>query len=89
LIALVLTVEPTILGRQVAEAAASLFMFMPLVPPLKNLQEYHAELFFAWRRMDVRAFTAVLLTMIKAALTVIIFLTARDVRHINLSFAVT
>ena len=92
LIALVLTEEPTILGHQVAEAA-SLFMFMPLVPPLKNLQEYHAELFFAWRRMDVRAFTAVLLTVMKAALTVIIFLTARDLRHMgllfNLSFAVT
>ena len=60
---------------------------------LKNLQEYHAELFFAWRRMDVRAFTAVLLTVMKAALTVIIFLTARDLRHMgllfNLSFAVT
>ena len=92
LIALVLTEEPTILGHQVAEAA-SLFMFMPLVPPLKNLQEYHGELFFAWRRMDVRAFTAVLLTVMKAALTVIIFLTARDLRHMgllfNLSFAVT
>ena len=64
-----------------------------MVPPLKNLQEYHAELFFAWRRMDVRAFTAVLLTVMKAALTVIIFLTAHDLRHMgilfNLSFAVT
>ena len=43
--------------------------------------------------MDVRAFTAVLLTVMKAALTVIIFLTARDLRHMallfNLSFAVT
>jgi hypothetical protein len=68
-------------------------MFMPLVPPFKYLQEYHAELFFAWRRMDVRAFTAVLLTVMKAALTVVIFLIARDLRHMgvlfNLSFAVT
>jgi O-antigen/teichoic acid export membrane protein len=91
-IALVLTAYPTLLGRQVAEAA-SLFMFMPLVPPFKYLQEYHAELFFAWRRMDVRAFTAVLLTVMKAALTVVIFLIARDLRHMgvlfNLSFAVT
>jgi len=85
LIALVLTEEPTILGHQVAEAA-SLFMFMPLVPPLKNLQEYHAELFFAWRKMEVRAFTAVLLTLMKAALTVVIFLSEHDLRHMGLMF---
>ena len=50
-------------------------------------------IFSSLRRMDVRAFTAVLLTVMKAALTVIIFLTARDLRHMgllfNLSFAVT
>jgi NADH:ubiquinone oxidoreductase subunit K len=59
---------------------------MALVPPLKNLQEYHAELFFAWRRMEVRAFTAVLLMLMKATLTVVIFLSAHDLRQMGLMF---
>jgi O-antigen/teichoic acid export membrane protein len=84
-IALTLTVYPNILGHQVTEAT-SLLIFMALVPPLKNLQEYHAELFFAWRRMEVRAFTAVLLMLMKATLTVVIFLSAHDLRQMGLMF---
>lgn len=84
-IAAMLAVYPNIMGHQVAEASP-LFTVMALVPVFKNLQEYHAELFFAWKRLELRAIMAALLTLIKALLTIIIFLSVRDLRHMGLMF---
>lgn len=84
-IAATLSVFPKIMGHQVAEASP-LFIVMALVPVFKNLQEYHAELFFAWRRLELRAIMAAMLTLVKAVLTAVIFLSAHDLRYIGLMF---
>lgn len=61
-----LALWPNLLGRNVA-AAWGMLAALFLVPAVKNLQEFHAELFFAFRHMGVRAVLAVALTVLKAA----------------------
>jgi len=81
-----------LLGRQVAEAA-QLLSYILLIPPLRNLQEYHAELFFAWNKMAVRAVTVIFLVALKSALVVAIFLSITTLEHLglalNIPFAVS
>lgn len=61
-----LAIWPNLLGRNVS-AAWSMLAALVLVPAVRNLQEFHAELFFAFRHMGVRAVVAVGLTLLKAA----------------------
>jgi O-antigen/teichoic acid export membrane protein len=56
---------PTILGRNVAEAAPLVVLAL-LVPGLRNLVEYQAELLFARGQTFVRAINLGLLTGVKA-----------------------
>ncbi|BCB17364.1 lipopolysaccharide biosynthesis protein [Bosea sp. ANAM02] len=58
---------PNLLGRNVSEAAY-LFAPMLLVPALRNLVEYHAELLYARERTGSRIALLCLLTAIKAGL---------------------
>jgi O-antigen/teichoic acid export membrane protein len=88
----VLWIYPTLLGIQVAQAA-HLLAYLFLIPPFKNLQEYHAELFFAHNRMEIRSATVILLVALKSALVLAIFLTVTDLEHLglflNIPFVVT
>jgi O-antigen/teichoic acid export membrane protein len=83
---------PMLLGAQVAQAA-QLFAYLLLIPPLKNLQEYHAELFFARNRMEVRAVTVILLVALKCILVLTIFVSVSDLERLglflNVPFVVT
>ena len=66
-LALVLHVFPSALGRTVAEASP-LVALAVLVPGLRNLVEYHAELLFARGRTFIRALNLAFLAGVKAAL---------------------
>jgi len=61
-----LSIWPNLLGHNVA-SAAQLFGVLLAVPAFKNLLEYHAELFFAYQAMTMRAVLATTLVGLKAA----------------------
>ena len=62
---------PTLLGRNVAQAAY-LFAPMLLVPAFRNLVEYHAELLYARERTGARILLLGLLTALKAGLIALV-----------------
>ncbi|MCR4268235.1 lipopolysaccharide biosynthesis protein [Nitratireductor sp. ZSWI3] len=64
-LAVILTVYPTLLGRNVAEAAP-LVMLALAVPGLRNLTEYQAELLFARGQTLLRAVNLASLAAVKA-----------------------
>ncbi|MFC0207534.1 lipopolysaccharide biosynthesis protein [Chelativorans intermedius] len=66
-LAVILRIFPTILGSNVAEAAPLVILAL-LVPGLRNLVEYQAELLFARGQTAVRAVNLVLLAGAKAVL---------------------
>lgn len=66
-LALLLHLAPGALGKTVAEAS-TLVMLVLLVPGLRNLVEYHAELLFARGLMLSRAVNLGLLALLKAGL---------------------
>lgn len=68
-LALILVLWPDALGQKVA-FSASLAVFALLVPAMRNLVEYHAELLFARGQTLVRVFNLALLTGVKAVLLV-------------------
>jgi O-antigen/teichoic acid export membrane protein len=61
-----LSIWPNLLGHNVA-SATQLFGVLLAVPAFKNLLEYHAELFFAYQAMTMRAVLATSLVALKAA----------------------
>ncbi|GEP10696.1 lipopolysaccharide biosynthesis protein [Methylobacterium gnaphalii] len=61
-----LTVWPTLLGANVASAYGMLTVII-LVPAVRNLLEFHGELFFAFGNMSLRAAVTAALVVIKAA----------------------
>ena len=62
-----LTLYPTALGDNVAEAAP-LLIFVAAVPALRNLIEYHSELLYATGRTFVRTINLALIGLAKAAM---------------------
>lgn len=66
-LAVLLYFYPTILGRNVAEAAPLVILALA-VPGLRNLVEYHAELLFARGQTFVRAVNLVVLAGVKVGL---------------------
>lgn len=69
--ALVMSVFPNILGKNVAEIAPLLFL-VALVPCFRNLTEYHSELLYSVNRTVIRTTNAVILGSLKAGLLAII-----------------
>ncbi|MCE4222449.1 oligosaccharide flippase family protein [Methylobacterium sp. C25] len=61
-----LTLWPTILGANVSSAYGMLTVIL-LVPAVRNLLEFHSELFFAFGNMGLRAVVTAALVVIKAA----------------------
>lgn len=70
-LAFVLAIRPTLLGRNVAEAAP-LVMLALAVPGLRNLVEYQAELLFARGQTFARAVNLALLAGAKALLLTLV-----------------
>ncbi|WP_309083395.1 lipopolysaccharide biosynthesis protein [Chelativorans sp.] len=66
-LAVLLHFYPTILGRNVAEAAPLVILAL-CIPGLRNLVEYQAELLFARGQTFLRALNLALLTLVKGAL---------------------
>jgi len=66
-LALVLALAPTLLGRNVAEAAP-LMPLVLLVPAFRNLVEYESELLYATGRTTIRAGLLLVLGLAKALL---------------------
>lgn len=62
-----LTIYPTALGQNVAEAAP-LLIFVAAVPALRNLIEYHSELLYATGRTFVRTINLAVIGLAKAAM---------------------
>ena len=62
----VLAIWPNLLGHNVA-LATQLFGVLLAVPAFKNLLEYHAELFFAYQQLTIRAVLATSMVGLKAA----------------------
>ncbi|EKF40917.1 polysaccharide biosynthesis protein [Nitratireductor indicus C115] len=83
-LALVLTIYPTLLGRNVAEAAP-LVMLALAVPGFRNLTEYQAELLFARGQTFLRAINLALLAGAKAALLSFALTAFLDVKSLVLS----
>jgi len=69
--ALILHFYPTLLGRNVAEAAP-LLMLALFVPALRNLVEYQAELLYARGQTLIRSLNLALLAGLKAVVLVVI-----------------
>ena len=63
-LALILHFYPTLLGRNISEAAP-LVMLVLLIPGFRNLVEYHAEILFARGQTFVRAINLAILTAVK------------------------
>jgi O-antigen/teichoic acid export membrane protein len=61
-----LSIWPNLLGHNVA-LATQLFGVLLAVPAFKNLLEYHAELFFAYQQLTIRAVLATSMVGLKAA----------------------
>ncbi len=61
-----LSIWPDLLGHNVA-VATQLFGVLLAVPAFRNLLEYHAELFFVYQHMTIRAVLATVLVGVKAA----------------------
>lgn len=68
---------PTLLGQNVAEAAP-LVALAVLVPALRNLVEYHAELLFARGQTLIRAVNLAIIAALKAALLSSLLLQVSD-----------
>lgn len=66
-LALVLHLYPGLLGANIAQAAPLVLLAL-LVPGLRNLVEYHAELLYARGQTLIRAFNLALLAGVKAVL---------------------
>jgi len=79
-LAILLHFFPTILGRNVAEAAP-LIMLAAFIPGLRNIVEYHAELLFARGQTFVRAANLVVLAAVKAGLLVYVLNAYGSVRE--------
>lgn len=75
---------PTILGRNVAEAAPLVLLAL-LVPGLRNLVEYQAELLFARGQTFVRAINLGLLTGVKAVALVYVLTRVSNTHDMVLS----
>lgn len=82
-LALVLHVFPTLLGRNVAEAAPLLALAL-FVPGLRNLVEYQAELLFARGQTLVRALNLALLAGFKAVLLALVLVRSLEVEQLVL-----
>ncbi|MDN2580192.1 lipopolysaccharide biosynthesis protein [Aquibium sp. ELW1220] len=76
-LALALRIEPTLLGKNVAEAAPLVLLAL-FVPGLRNLVEYQAELLFARGQTLLRAVNLALLAGLKALLLTTVLLHAGD-----------
>lgn len=76
-LATILAIWPDALGQHVA-FSASLAGFALLVPAMRNLVEYHAELLFARGQTLIRVFNLALLTGVKAVLLVSVLTWADD-----------
>ena len=79
LIALVILLNfaPGILGQNIAQASGFLYLVL-LVPALRNLVEYHAELLYAREQTFARAVILGLVGAIKAALLILLLVTLQD-----------
>lgn len=89
-IAFVLWLRPDLLGREIAKAASFLPMLF-LLPALRNLIEYQAELLYARQRRASLLLISLVLIVVKATIMVLIFSTLELDRHwalaMNLVFA--
>ncbi|GHD14470.1 transporter [Tianweitania populi] len=76
-LAIILTVAPNALGRNVA-AAAGLVMLALAIPGFRNLTEYHAEVLFARGQTLRRAINLLILTGAKLAILTVLIAEAAD-----------
>ena len=83
-LAVILHFYPTLLGRNVAEAAP-LLGFALFVPGLRNLVEYQAELLFARGQTLLRAINLALLAGLKAVLLTLVLVQSLEVEQLVLS----
>ncbi len=83
---LVLWRWPNLLGPNVA-IAAQLFAPMLIVPALRNLMEFHGELFFVHGRMTARAVVAVGLVCVNAGALALLLSLTRDLLQIGLGLS--
>ena len=75
--ALILYVYPTLLGQNVAEVAPLLILAL-LIPGLRNLVEYQAELLYARGQTLLRTVNLALLTLAKGGLLAGLLLTVNE-----------
>ncbi len=81
-----LWLRPNLLGANVA-VAAQLFAPMLIVPALRNLMEFHGELFFVHGRMTVRAAVAIGLVCINAAALAMLLSWTTDLLQVGLGLS--
>jgi O-antigen/teichoic acid export membrane protein len=77
---------PDLLGPNVA-VAAQLFAPMLIVPALRNLMEFHGELFFVHGRMAARALVAVSLVCVNAAALALLLSHASSLLQVGLGLS--
>lgn len=83
---LVLWLWPNLLGPNVA-IAAQLFAPMLIVPALRNLMEFHGELFFVHGRMTMRAAVAVGLVCVNGCALALLLSLTTDLLQIGLGLS--
>ena len=90
-LALILHFFPTLLGRNVAEAAPLMILAL-FIPGLRNLIEYHAELLFARGQTLIRSINLALLAAMKGLVLIAILASVAQpaslVLVLNAGFAV-
>jgi hypothetical protein len=82
----VLWLWPNLLGANVA-VAAQLFAPMLMVPALRNLMEFHGELFFVHGRMAARAAVAVGIVCVNAVALGLLLSLTKDLFTIGLGLS--
>jgi ABC-type phosphate/phosphonate transport system permease subunit len=74
---ILLNFAPGILGKNIAQASGFLYLVL-LVPALRNLVEYHAELLYAREQSLARAVILGLVGAVKATLLILLLVTLQD-----------
>jgi len=83
---LLLWLRPNLLGTNVA-VAAQLFAPMLIVPALRNLMEFHGELFFVYGRMQTRAYVALGLLSVNTAALAFLLTRTTDLLKVGLGLS--
>lgn len=83
---LLLWLRPNLLGANVA-VAAQLFAPMLIVPALRNLMEFHGELFFVSGRMTAAAGVAIVLALVNAAALALLLWQVTDLFAVGLGLS--